>query len=326
MKISASDAISAARFAGPVGHSIAFQSVMETVQTVAPRNCSIILHGPTGTGKEMTARQIHAQSLRAGNVFVPVDCTALSGHILESQLFGHVKGAFTGAIKDTLGFFRAASGGTIFLDEVGEIELELQAKLLRVIQESRVTPVGSTTSYPVDVRVICATNRDLKQMVQEGLFRADLYFRLNVFRIELPPLRQRKEDIRMLAEHFLRKQAELYQEPPKHLADETLRVLEAYHWPGNIRELANAMEYAYIASRGRIIEPLGLPPDILEGDLLREQGREEFIDMEEVQKRMVIRALQNTHGRKMAAARLLKVDHRKLSKMVEEFGLEPTWK
>lgn len=324
--MSASDRATSSYSRRPVGQSIAFQSVMETVQIVAPRNCCVILHGQTGTGKEMTARQIHAHSLRAKNTFIPVDCTALSGHILESQLFGHVKGAFTGAIKDTLGFFRAADGGTIFLDEVGEIELELQAKLLRILQESRVTPVGSTISYPVNVRVICATNRDLKQMVREGTFRADLYFRLNVFRIELPTLSQRKEDIPLLAQHFLQKQAELYQEPVKCLTDDAMEILLHYHWPGNVRELANAMEYAFISSRSEAIEPSSLPADILEGDLLADNADEGFLDFEQVQKRMIIRALKETNGRKMAAARLLKIDHRRLSKMVDEFGLEPTWK
>lgn len=309
-----------------VGTSIAFQSVMETVAVVAPRNCCVVINGQTGTGKEMVAHQIHTLSLRAANPFVPVDCTALSGHILESQLFGHVKGAFTGAISDTLGFFRAANGGTIFLDEIGEVELELQAKLLRVLQESVVTPVGATTSYPIDVRVICATNRNLKQMVQEGSFRADLYFRLNVFRIELPCLRQRPEDIQLLAEYFLQKQADLYQEPPKHLTAETLEILSGYHWPGNVRELANAMEYAYIASRQAAIEPSALPLDILEGDLLSNTAEDDFLGFDQIQKRMIIRALKKTNGRKMAAARLLKIDHRKLSRLVEEFGLEPTWR
>lgn len=310
----------------PVGSSIAFQSVLETIHIVAPRNCCVIINGQTGTGKEMTARQIHTCSPRARNVFIPVDCTALSGHIFESQLFGHVKGAFTGAISDTMGFFRAANGGTLFLDEIGEIELDLQAKLLRVLQESRVTPVGSTVSHPVDVRVVCATNRDLKQMVQQGKFRADLYFRLNVFKIELPPLRERKEDILILAEHFLQKQAQLYGESSKYLTDETAKILKGYHWPGNIRELANTMEYAYISSSTEAIEPVSLPVDILTGDLLIDnQEDQEFLSFEDVQKRMIIRALQKTKGRKMAAAKMLKIDHRKLSRLVEEFGLEPVW-
>jgi transcriptional regulator with GAF, ATPase, and Fis domain len=313
--------------AKPVGHSIAFQSVLETVRIVSPRNCCVVINGQTGTGKEMVARQIHAQSLRSGRVFIPVDCTALCGHILESQLFGHVKGAFTGAISDTLGFFRAADKGTVFLDEIGDIELELQAKLLRVLQESSVTPVGSTESFPVDVRVICATNRDLKQMVQEGTFRADLYFRLNVFKIDLPPLRQRKEDIPLLADYFLRKQAALYSEPLKQLSHDALKMLNSYHWPGNVRELANAMEYAYIASRTPVIEPDSLPVDILAGDLLADDTQDpEFASFDQIRKKMVIRALQKTGGHKMAAARMLKIDHRKLSRLVEEFGLKATWK
>lgn len=309
----------------PVGRSVAFQSVLETIQVVAERNCCVIINGQTGTGKEMMARQIHDQSLRANNIFIPVDCTALSGHIFESQLFGHVKGAFTGAVSDTIGFVRAADKGTLFLDEIGEIELDLQAKLLRVLQESRVTPVGSTVSHPVDVRVVCATNRDLKQMVQQGKFRADLYFRLNVFRVEIPPLRERKEDIPILAAHFLQKQAQLYQEPVKHLSDETLKILCGYHWPGNVRELANAMEYAHIASWTQAIEPVSLPADILAGDLLLQENEQEFLDFEEMQKRMIIRALQKVKGQKMAAAKLLKIDHRKLSRLVEEFGIVPTW-
>jgi len=310
-----------------IGGSPAFQSVLETIRIVAGRTCCVIIQGQTGTGKEMAARQIHALSERADKVFIPVDCTALSGTLFESQLFGHVKGAFTGAVCDTLGFFRAADGGTIFLDEIGEMEMDLQAKLLRVLQDGRITPVGSTVSHPADVRVLCATHRDLKQMVQKGTFRADLYFRLNVYKIELPPLRERKGDIRNLAEYFLRKQAELYQEPLRRLSEEAAAILEAYHWPGNVRELANAMEHAHIASRNLIIEPADLPMDILEGDLLTETGGEdEFYPFRQIQKRMIALALKKSRGRKMAAARLLGIDHRKLARLVEEFGLEVTWK
>jgi len=324
--ITASIKSSAVRLNKLVGTSVAFESVLETVQMVSPRNCCVVINGETGTGKEMIARQIHALSSRAHQVFIPVDCTALCGHIFESQLFGHTKGAFTGAISETLGFFRAADRGTIFLDEIGEIELDLQAKLLRVLQESSVTPVGSTVGHPVDVRVICATNRDLKQMVREGTFRADLYFRLNVFKIELPPLRERKEDISFLANHFLKKQACLYDEPSKQLSPEALKILQKYHWPGNVRELANTMEYAYIASRTETIDASSLPVDVLAGDLLAPDSPESFLDFEEMQKQMLIRALHKTKGRKMAAAKLLKLDHRKLSRLVDEFGLEATWK
>lgn len=309
-----------------VGQSQPFEAIMGSIETVAPRHSSVVILGETGAGKEMVARQIHARSDRAGNPFVPVDCSALSGSIFESQLFGHVKGSFTGAVRDTLGFFRAADGGTLFLDEIGEIEPDLQAKLLRVLQESRVTPVGATESVPVNVRVLCATNRDLKQMVREGTFRADLYFRLNVFKIEIPPLRERKNDILILADHFLRQQATLYDEPAKQLAPETSRILLDYDWPGNIRELANVMEHIHIASEQIEIQPHVLPTDVLNRDLELPLEDESFMSFEDLQKRLVVRAMEKTRGRKMAAARLLKIDHRKLDRLVDEFGLQPTWR
>ena len=174
-----------------IGTSPAFASILETINAVASRQCSMIISGETGAGKEMVARRIHNCSDRKDKIFVPVDCTTLTGQLFESQLFGHVRGAFTGAVSDTLGFFRAADTGTIFLDEISEIPLDLQSKLLRVLQESRVTPVGSVKSHQIDVRVLCATNRDLKQMVNEGKFRADLYYRLNVVTVYIPPLRER---------------------------------------------------------------------------------------------------------------------------------------
>jgi transcriptional regulator with PAS, ATPase and Fis domain len=311
---------------GFVGKSSVFNSIIESIKTVAPRKSSVVIFGETGTGKEMVARQIHACSNRSKKIFVPVDCASLSGHIFESQLFGHVKGAFTGAIRDTLGFFRAADGGTIFLDEIGEIELELQGKLLRVLQQCCVTPVGSTKSYPADVRVICATNRDLKEMVHEGTFRADLYFRLNVVRMEVPPLKERKKDIPILCEHFIGKQAKLYGEPIKQLSNETIEILKNYSWPGNIRELSNVIEHAYINSVGNVVEADSLPADILTGDLMLPTSNDKFMSFEELEKRLVIRALKTTGGRKMEAARLLKIDHRKLGRLVEKFNLKPTWR
>jgi len=317
------DAVALRRFVGASG---AFQSILETIDIIACRESSVIITGETGTGKEMVARQIHSKSLRADKVFVPVDCTALSGHIFESQLFGHTKGSFTGAINDTLGFFRAANGGTIFLDEIGEIEIDLQAKLLRVLQESSVTPVGSTKPFPINVRVICATNRDLKQMVREGSFRADLYFRLNVIKIEIPRLKERKEDIAILAAHFLQKQSALYREPPKILSQNALDILENYDWPGNVRQLANAMEYAYITSKSDVIDVTSLPADIVVGDLVLAEHDKMFMSFEQLKKKMVIQALQKTNGKKMAAAKLLKIDHRQLSRLVEKFDLTPTWK
>ncbi len=311
---------------GFVGQSGAFQSIIETIETVALRKSSVIIVGETGTGKEMVARQIHNRSSRAKQSFVPVDCSTLNGHILESQLFGHVRGSFTGAVMDTLGFFRAANGGTIFLDEIGELDLVVQAKLLRVLQESSVTPVGSTKSYPVDVRVLCATNHDLKQMIREDTFRPDLYFRLNIVTIEVPPLRDRSEDILLLVKYFLEKQAALYNETVKKLSLETEQILKSYDWPGNVRELANVIEHAHITSRTDVIEPSELPSDVLTGDIVLAMQQEKLHSFKQLQKQLVIRALQKTNGRKMAAAKLLEVDHRKLDRLVERFNLQPSWK
>lgn len=308
-----------------IGQSVAFESVVKTIQTVAPRQCPVIILGETGTGKEMAARQIHLHSRRAHKVFIPVDCTSLAGQLFESQLFGHVKGSFTGATGDTLGFFRAADNGTIFLDEIGELSLELQAKLLRVLQESRVTPLGSTKSYPINVRVVCATNRDLRKMVQAETFRADLYFRLNVVQLELPPLRQRTEDIAILSNHFLEKQAQLYDEPVKTLSKESVKILASYKWPGNVRELANVMEHAYVISDSNVIKPSALPSDILTGSLLP-QAEDDFPSMDDMNKKLVLRALQAVDGKKMAAAKLLKIDHRKLERYIKKYELSPTWK
>lgn len=309
-----------------IGSSCAFESINGTIRMVAPRNSSVIINGETGTGKEMVARQIHMQSQRSGKPFIPVDCTSLNGSILESQLFGHVKGAFTGAVSDTVGFFRAADGGTLFLDEIGELELDFQAKLLRVLQESAVTAVGATKAEPVDVRVLCATHRDLKAMIKEGTFRSDLYFRLNIIRIEIPPLRERGDDSILLAEHFLEKQAALYGEKVKRLSDEAAKTIRGYGWPGNVRELANVMEHAHIVSKGGVIEVDDLPEDVLSGEITRAMEHDGISSFKELQKRLVRKALAKANGKKMATARLLEIDHRQLDRLVDEFGLEAGWR
>ena len=309
-----------------VGQSTAFVSICDTIDTIAPRNNAVIILGETGTGKEMVARQIHARSRRFRKPFIPMDCTSLNGNILESQLFGHVKGSFTGAVTDTLGFFRAADGGTIFLDEIGELDLELQAKLLRVLQEASVTPLGSTHTHPIDIRVLCATNRDLKQMIRAGTFRADLYFRLNIITLEVPPLRERSEDIVPLCQHFLAKQAMLYAEPVKRLSPQAAEVLKHYDWPGNVRELANVMESAHILCRSDVIETSDLPSDVMTGDIVTAMKQDGFFTFKQLEKQLVVRALQKANGRKMAAAKLLDIDHRKLGRLVEEFEIQTAWK
>jgi len=303
-----------------VGTSAAFNSILETIKAVASRKCPVIITGETGTGKEMVARRIHFCSDRCGRIFVPVDCSTLTGQLFESQLFGHVKGAFTGAIDNTLGFFRAADGGTIFLDEISEIPIEFQAKLLRVLQENIVTPLGSTKSYLVDVRVLCATNRDLGQIVREKKFRSDLYYRLNVVKLDVPPLRERKEDIIPLAEYFLDQQAQFYGEPSKTISPKVLRLLVNYSWPGNVRQLANAMERAYILSPFREIRTLSLPPEIITSDTyLHSEARLPTIDS--AQRRLITEALEFTGGRKMAAARILGIERRRLNRLIQRLNI-----
>lgn len=303
-----------------IGSSNAFNSILDMIDAIAARRCPVIITGDTGVGKEMVARQIHLSSDRSGKVFVPVDCTTLTGQLFESQLFGHVKGAFTGAVDSTLGFFRAADSGTIFLDEISEIPLELQAKLLRVLQEGMVTPVGSIKSFPINIRVLCATNRDLKEMVKEKTFRADLYYRLNVVSLEVPPLRQRRDDILLLAEYFLDNQAEFYGEPHKKLSTDTLDLLLKYDWPGNVRELANAMERAYVLTMSELIKPAALPLELIIAESSR-HPQHELPTLNDVKRNIVIRTLEYTKGRKIAAAEILGIERRSLNRLIEKFDI-----
>lgn len=304
-----------------IGQSEAFQAILETIRSVAARRCCITITGETGTGKEMVARKIHEHSDRADRIFVPVDCTTLTGQLFESQLFGHVKGSFTGAIENTLGFFRAANGGTLFLDEISEIPLELQAKLLRVLQDNSVTPLGSTQSYPIDVRILCATNRDLRKMVENNEFRVDLYYRLNVVNLQVPPLRQRPEDILPLARFFLGNLSRFYDESEKILAPQTERILLHYRWPGNVREMANAMERAYILSKETVIQPAALPPEILLGEFSR--AGSPLPTLEEANQRLVKEALRITKGQKIAAAKILGIERRRLNRLLEKLNIQP---
>ncbi len=303
-----------------IGKSTAFNSILEMVKAIAARRCPVVITGETGVGKEMVARQIHIASDRADRVFVPVDCTTLTGQLFESQLFGHIRGAFTGAVNSTLGFFRAADGGTIFLDEISEIPTELQAKLLRVLQESSVTPLGSTKSCPIDVRVLCATCHNLHKMVKEGTFRADLYYRLNVVNLEVPPLRQRREDILPLAEYFLANQSAFYGEPPKVLSPTVKKLILNYSWPGNIRELANAIERSYVLTVGGEIQPAAMPFEIIIADS-QAYPKHELPTLDEVKRRIITQTLEFTRGRKIAAAKILGIERRKLNRLINKLNI-----
>jgi formate hydrogenlyase transcriptional activator len=238
-----------------IGSSPKFRAVLDAITMVAPADCSVLVQGETGTGKEVIAQAIHYASPRRQNRFVALNCAAIPSALLESELFGHERGAFTGAVNQTVGRFQTADRGTLFLDEIGDLPLELQPKLLRVLQEQQFERLGGGRTFQVDVRVIAATNQDLWQMVQEKKFRADLYYRLNVFPITLPPLRERQDDVRLLVEHFVRNFAERQGKTIEHIPDEVIEVLKSYSWPGNIRELQNFIERAVIMTTDGILRP-----------------------------------------------------------------------
>jgi formate hydrogenlyase transcriptional activator len=235
---------------GLIGSSPKFQAVLDEINTVAPSDCAVLIQGETGTGKEVIAQAIHEASPRRQSRFVALNCAAIPSALLESELFGHERGAFTGEVTQTIGRFQAADRGTLFLDEIGDLPLELQPKLLRVLQEKQVERLGGDRTFQVDVRVIAATNQGLWRMVQERKFRADLYYRLNVFPITLPPLRERRGDIRLLLAHFLRRFAQRQGKSVDYVSDQVMTAIEKYSWPGNIRELQNFIERSVILTRG----------------------------------------------------------------------------
>ncbi len=306
-----------------IGKSEPYQRVIKEVRRIAPRDTSVLITGQTGTGKEVVSRLIHNNSIRKDAPFVPVDCTTLHGQLFESQLFGHVKGAFTGATYESVGFFRTADSGTILLDEIGELDLEFQAKLLRVLQERIIIPVGSNKPVPVNVRVICATNRDLKQMVREGKFRADLYFRISTLQLRLPPLKDRKTDIIPLAEFFVERQADFYEEESKKLSARTKSLLMDYHWPGNVRELANVIEQGYVMSDTDVIDMERLPESLFCEEVTSEAvGLENILTIEQAEKLAIRNALNASGGVKTEAARILGLNYRTLMRMLSKYSIE----
>jgi transcriptional regulator with PAS, ATPase and Fis domain len=309
-----------------LGESEATLSLRSQIKRIAPRSATVLIEGETGVGKEMTAREIHARSLRAAKPFVPVDCTAFSSQLIESQLFGHVKGAFTGAVTDTMGFMRCAEGGSLFLDEIGELPLAVQAKLLRCIQERTIVPVGAVEPIPINVRFIAATHRDLTRMVRDGTFRQDLYFRINVVRLTIRPLRERADDVLQLASHFLEEFAQFYEEPPKILAPHVEDALLQYGWPGNVRELRNALERAFLFSNDRTIDLAHLPSEVREGGNAsfgrRSASASPDQTLAETERMLIARVLQTAHGNQSEAARVLDVERHRLRRLIARHGLE----
>lgn len=306
-----------------VGRSPAMIELRRAIAAVGPRRCTVLIRGETGTGKELVARGIHVSSRRHNGPFVPVDCTALPETLIDSQLFGHVKGAFTDAAFETLGFVRAANGGTLFLDEIGELPLIAQAKLLRCIQERAVTPVGAVESVPVNVRIIAATHRDIPAMVAEGEFREDLFYRLNVATIDVAPLRHREQDTPDLAAHFLRELADLYDEPVKRLSADAMRTLQRYHWPGNVRQLSNAIEHAVVFCADRVIGVGDLPNLVCERDAGEPDPAAPIPTLEDAERQLIARALRMTNGNQSQAARLIGVERHRLRRKITRYRMQP---
>jgi len=315
-----------------IGKSAAMVEVYKTVARVAPTKSTVLILGESGTGKELIARAIHEHSPRASQPFVAVDCGALTETLLETELFGHVRGSFTGALADKKGVFEESQGGTCFLDEVGGISLNMQARLLRVLQEHEIRRVGGKEWLPVDVRVVAATNQELPQAIAEGQFRQDLYYRLDVVSIRLPPLRERRDDIPLLARHFLSYYSKQTGKSVSAISDNAMELLSNYRWPGNIRELEHAIEQAVALSYQPVLLPEDLPREV------REQTTNQFSakpaassefnfpdqpSLEEMKKRYVHHVLQITNGNVSATARILNVDRRSLYRMLARYKLGP---
>ncbi len=303
-----------------IGRSTAIRRVLEQAAMAAETDSTVLLTGESGTGKGLLARKIHEWSPRKEGPFVFVDCGTLVPTLFESELFGHVKGAFTGATAHKIGKFELANGGTIFFDEIGNISPDIQAKLLRAVEEKEISPVGSHRVIRVDVRIIAATNKDLREEVRAGRFREDLFFRLNVISIHLPPLRERKEDIPLLAEYFLKRYAEKHRKPVRSLAPEVLEAFKTYSWPGNVRELENTIERLVVFSRKPVIGPEDLYFAGFETDSA-DFSLEEDLPLEEIEKRYILRVLKACGGNKSLAAQKLRIDRKTLRGKLKRWGL-----
>ena len=308
-------------FGGLVGVSAKMQRVYKMVEKVSQHEYPVLILGESGTGKELVARSIHFSGPRKARPFVPVDCSALVPTLIESELFGYVKGAFTGAVQAKQGLLEAAQGGTLFLDEIGDMPVDLQAKLLRALQEREVKPVGSTERRHINVRVIAATNRDLETAIRNGTFRQDLYFRLNVVQIKLPALRERKSDIQLLVISFLEKFSDPHGST-RTISDDAMRRLIAYDWPGNVRELENAIERAVALGSGPILHVGDLPSNLQYPTSERVPEKDELLPLEELERRAILRTLRETGGDKLAAARMLGIGKTTLYRKLKQYHVE----
>ncbi len=310
------------RITNIIGNSNKMREVYQMISQVCKSNATVLIRGESGTGKELVANSVHYNSLRAKGPFIKVNCAAIPANLIESELFGHEKGAFTGAIKLKLGKFEMAHKGTIFLDEIGSIGLDVQANLLRVLQEKEFERVGGNKTHKVDVRIIAATNKNLENAVEESTFRGDLYYRLNVFPIYMPPLRERKTDILLLADFFLEKYTKENQKEIKRFSTPAIDMLMDYHWPGNVRELENCIERGVLLCDGGVVHSYHLPPTLqtgIESDTLPELSLEDAVA--NLEKEMIIDALKNTRGNITVASEVLKSTVRKFAYKSKKYGI-----
>ena len=306
-------------FHGLVSRDPAMLRVFQTIKNVAETSANVLVRGESGTGKELVARAVHLESHRRDGPFTAVNCAALTPTLLESELFGHVKGAFTGAVRDRIGVFEQANGGTLFLDEIAELPLDVQAKLLRVIQERVVVPVGGTESRHIDVRLVAATHKSLRQEVREGRFREDLMFRLRVVPLFIPTLRERKTDIELLTRHFIKQFNEL---GPRHvatIAPEAMRALLDYSWPGNVRELRNVLEYAFAVGRSRELTMDEFPPELREKQIERSHAKARLKPVDE--RAAIVEALEAANGHLGRAAQILGISRPTLWRKRKKHGI-----
>ncbi|HYT08877.1 MAG TPA: sigma-54 dependent transcriptional regulator [Rugosimonospora sp.] len=308
-------------FGGLIGVSAKMQRVYKMLEKVSQHNYPVLILGESGTGKELVARSIHFLGVRQNKPFVPVDCSGLVPTLIESELFGYVKGAFTGAQHSRTGLLETANGGTVFLDEIGDLPVDLQAKLLRALQEREIRPVGATDRLRIDIRIIAATNRDLESAIRAGTFRQDLYFRLNVVQVKLPPLRERKSDIPLLVSFFLEKFSDPLR-PIRTISEDAMRRLMTYDWPGNVRELENAVERAVALGSGPMLHIGDLPSNLQQGSSDKLLESNELTTLEEMERRFILRALRETNGDKLAAARLLGIGKTTLYRKLKQYGPE----